>query len=369
MDRKNEHIIDKIARELLYNHSEVPPVASFSDINEKIKDQKKQKRRKIAFAIAASWAIVLAFGLGYLTRSFNTTTIIKTIVVHDGGTNRSINKKTSNQAEMATINNYKTLNKTNVLANHKTHNKNINNNTDKKNQYSSNSINASSVNTQSPDSTSLCSETDSLKLFYQYLTLSKQTSDSTNKKTQDQLLAFNDNQDFLNSSNNYNNKWIIGGGVSSMLGFNISGTSNEIPQTRMKTAVVEEPQSTSAVVTSISTGISVKRILNNNWKLRSGLNYNKITDQQKDITYIELPLMCEYTLLNKTVKISFANGLGAGLKQELIHPLGLSSICIQYPINKTIDINLEPSYKHIFGKSWIYKPDYYGVMAGMSISF
>lgn len=366
MDRKNEHIIDKIAREFLYNHSEVPPAASFSDIHEKIKDQKKQKRRKIAFAIAASWAIVLAFGLGYLTRSFNTTTtIIKTIVVHDGGINHSINKEASNQATMATINNYKTLNKATIFANPKTHN----NNNDQKNQHSSNSINARSVNIQSSDSASLCSETDSLKLFYQYLTLSKQTSDSTNKKTQDQLLAFNDNQDFLNSSNNYNNKWIIGGGISSMLGFNISGTSNEIPQTRMKTVVVEEPQSTSAVVTSISTGISVKRILNNNWKLRSGLNYNKITEQQKDITYIELPLMFEYTLLNKTVKISFANGLGAGLKQELIHPLGLSSICIQYPINKTIDINLEPSYKHIFGKSWIYKPDYYGVMAGMSISF
>ena len=120
---------------------------------------------------------------------------------------------------------------------------------------------------------------------------------------------------------------------------------------------------------AFSTGIAVKRSLTEKWNIRTGVNYNKINESNKVISYVEVPLVTEYRLLNKTLKIYFTNGVGAGFKESNIHPIGVSGFSLLYPISKMVNVNLEPSYKHVFGRSWEYKADYYGLLAGLSVTF
>jgi len=374
MKKLNDHIIDRISRELLDDYSVEAPQGAFYSINRELNVHKQERRKRAILYIAASWVVLLSFGLGYLTRTISLPT-----------TNlNAIQKNTKqlllNQKVIASNNQKVTLIKkweNNSIANHKynkTKKQYKNLTVQNTNTVNLNDANISSFKSISIDSTNKAlSHNDSLKLIYKFISLSRGiTKDSASNN--DIALAYQNPIFPLDEPNSSQNNWTITGGIAPMMGFNLSENPSQSQEvSRLKVNITSSVQKPEVVVknTNIlySTSISIKRSVSDKWNMRSGMSYNKISESNNNVNYIEVPVMCEYRLINKTLKLYFTNGFGAGFKQADIYPLGMSGFSFLYPLAKNIDFNLEPTYKHMFGKSWSYKADYYGMMAGVSVKF
>jgi len=385
MKRMNEHTIDRISRELLSNYSEEAPEGAFFAIRDELNVHSKEKRKRFFMYIAASWVVLLSFGMGYLTRSFNSVSdsefkANKTELDQLKIDNTVAQKKLSILAYLNANKDIKSNSKQSKITHQNIRLKQGNTLNEKNTIEESNSTQLSQLTaitnsfSKTSDSTEkVLSHIDSLKLIYKFIALSSGLSkDSASNES---IPLVYENPIFPQESPTRHN-WTIVGGVTPMMGFDMIGATPQQEQTvsQLKSGVesptVEQPSTTNKNATvSFSTGISVKRNVSEKWNMRTGMSYNKISESNSDISYIEVPLMCEYRLLNQKVRIYFTNGLGAGFKQTDLYPLGLSGFSFLYPLNKTIDFNLEPSYKHVFGKTWTYKANYYGMMAGFSIKF
>ena len=432
MKKLHDHTVDKLSRDLLHDYSEEAPVGAFDSILIGLQNKKKEKRKRIIFYIAASWAVLISFGLGYVIKSFdnkNTNVIAESkkhlesvSIVKDKSI--SLNVQAIQKQLKSVNNNLKQISsntitvpeksdvidsslfamtstvilKTNFRKNKNTitfDSTNVNNNGSS--ILISNSIinDKYDINTKSNGDSIVLTHNDSLRLLYKYITMSSSATHTSDTAVIENEIIKNNEAIYLASQEIRNDKWTIVGGFTSMRGFDVVGNSNSqsssnqfksnndvskddkelIANLGNKGEVVNNhidvgnSEDNNKMSIAFSTGIAVKRSLSEKWNIRTGVNYNKISESNKDISYVEVPLITEYRLLNKTLKIYFTNGVGAGFKESNIHPIGVSGFSLLYPISKMVNVNLEPSYKHVFGRSWEYKADYYGLLAGLSVTF
>ena len=351
------------------NHSEKAPQAGFGTIKEELNAGSKKFNSKIFYYFAASWLLVASFGLGYFTKSMNdtksemnalneNTKTVKTeqIASIDKNQNSPIKKEHFANNELLKkkkkvqfsnkINNSKTVHASSIIA-------------------TNNFTNIQGIQQTVDTNATVLTKTDSLKLIYKYISLS--TGESLKDTSHINVtLAYETPVFPIESSKSAN--WSIAAGVAPMMGFDMFGLEQEQAPSRLKTDA-QPVQNSNAMHVSYSSGLSIKRSISEKWNMRTGMSYNKIVESNNDISYVELPIISEYRIINKLVRVYFTNGVGAGFKQADLYPMGLTGFSILYPLSKSIDMNFEPSYKHMFGKSWNYKADYYGMMAGFSVKF
>jgi hypothetical protein len=378
MKKINEHIIDRISRELLENHSVEAPNGAFHAIKRELNLHTQEKRKRTILYIAASWVVLLSFGLGYFTRTLHLPKSELTAVHMQ---QKNIDKKSMPNAIIATTVTDKSQQSktkgTKTIRNESPLTKNTISNTrneltSNENTFVSQLIKTESLNQKLDSNTKVLSHNDSLKLMYKYISLSSgMAKDSALNNTI--ALAYQ-NPIFPIEEPTSKRNWSITGGVTPMMGFNMTGNNAQSQEaSQLKVNIISSEQKPEVTVkntsVSYSTGIAIKTAISEKWNMRAGMNYNTITESNSNVNYIEVPLMCEYRLINRTLKLFFTNGLGAGFKQADIYPLGMSGFSFLYPLSKKVDFNLEPTYKHMFGKTWSYKADYYGMMAGLSVKF
>jgi len=435
MKKLHDHTVDKLSRNLLLDYSEEAPVAAFDSILSGLQNKKKEKRKRIILYIAASWAVLISFGLGYVIKSFDNKNANAIAESQNYLESVSIIKDKSNSLNVQAIqkqlksvnNNLKhvtsytitvpeksdvidsslfAMTSTVILKTNFRKNKNTITSDSSNVNYNGSSILISNsnindkheINNRLNNDSIVLSHNDSLKLMYKYIVMSSSATHSTDSIVLENEIIKNNEAIYLTSNNVKKPNWTVSGGVTSMRGFDIMGSSNPqsssnqdknnynyskddknvfasigdkgamVNYNNVDTKVPAKEENNKMSV-SFSTGIAVKRTLSNKWNIRTGVNYNKISESNKDISYVEVPLVTEYRLLNKTLKIYFTNGVGAGFKESDIHPIGVSGFSLLYPVTKMVNVNLEPSYKHVFGRSWEYKADYYGLLAGLSVTF
>lgn len=222
---------------------------------------------------------------------------------------------------------------------------------------------------------------DSLRLLYKYLSMvkveeaSKKCSEITSDVVVNEYSADRVLKEARGSS------WIVGGEVLSMLGqYSEQVGAGEMPkQKNLKTSkegvdavdeelkIVTEEKRTTTV--TYATSLSVKKIVSNRFIIRSGINFNQLTIAKKQVDYVELPLMVEYKLIDNRLSVSLNNGVCAGFQEENTVPVGVTGVIFQYPLTKKVHVNVEPTYKHIFGDKWGYNSNFYGVTAGLNYMF
>ncbi len=104
--------IDNIFNEGLNDYSEKAPAFIWDNINQELNKKRNKKNRNILYAFAASIALLLSFGSGYLFTDFNTNRIAendtKSVNIESKQTNTSeiilIHKKTHSNNELSPIN-------------------------------------------------------------------------------------------------------------------------------------------------------------------------------------------------------------------------------------------------------------------------
>ena len=381
MKSEKEHIIDRISRELLEDFSIEAPEGAFYSIKRDLNMRSREKHKRVFLYMAASWAILLSFGLGYMYRSFtirDSKTTRNTIAINTNKRESNSSKKIDvtfidSKRNKDIINSVKEPNniKTTSLIKDDKLTRN-NNDIPTTNSLAGNLLRLDTKDSTKDSTIVVLSHNDSLKLIYKFISLCSSGITNDSATNQNSILAYQTPIPALEESSS-TRFWTIAGGITPMMGFDLAGNSTQKYETnRLKSNVITSDQqlpSTKDISVSYSTGLSVKRNISEKWNIRTGLCYNKISKDNTDISYVEVPLMCEYQLINHTLKLYFTNGFGAGFKQTDIYPLGMSGFCFMYPLNKMVDINLEPTYKHVFGKAWTYKADYYGMMAGFSVKF
>jgi hypothetical protein len=390
MKRINEHPIDRLSRELLKDFSVDAPEGAFFAIKDDLRLQSKQRRKQYFFYIAASWLVLLSFGLGYWTRSIHindadlriaeANITMKTNIVQRNAIQiaqkthlaKPLNHLVNISSNQLTVKSLKARSKFVLVTDNQ-------DNTSSEDETTTNAAIQGSVQNGnvivSKDSllitnNKILSHIDSLKLFYKYISFTGGESIVDSSFIQNEILASNEPKLLFESGSKSN--WTVVGGVAPMMGFDMFGTGQQnLNESRLKSGIVNEPDPTisKSLTVSFATGLSVKRSLGDDWNIRTGLNYNKITESNIDVSYVEIPVISEYKIVNKQLKIYFTNGIGAGIKQSELYPLGMTGFSFLYPLNKLVDFTLEPSYKHVFGKDWTYKADFYGMMAGFSVKF
>lgn len=367
MKNKQEHTIDKITKDLLKDFSVQAPNGAFSSIHESYEYLENKKQRQFYIYFAASWLILIAFGIGYISQSlsFDTQNNAENKQLKDKYNYLSFSKEnikishptiSENSNKLITTSYYKHCNKQTIISSLKQ------SKIDNLKQPTS----IVEIATKEDDSISL-TKLDSLKLFYKYITLTgnKELTDSLKKS--EEIIAYNEPMPDL--IERQNSSWSIIGGVTPMMGFDFNNNQQIPVESRLKSNFSEVEIKKEDISVAFSTGLAIKKQIAERWNVRSGLNYNSLNESNVQVNYLEFPVISEYSIVNKKFKVYFTNGIAAGIKQKDFHPVGISGLTFQYPINKTIDLRFEPSYKHIFGNSWIYKSNYYGVMAGLNISF
>jgi hypothetical protein len=381
MKRIHEHSIDRLSRELLKDYSVEAPEGAFFAIKDDLNVQSKQRRKQYFMYIAASWLVLLSFGLGYWTRSIHSVDSVSIASNSKQQINSNLHTHNSflvaqSSVSKSSVRNARTVNFSDNGSLLKEKETNSNNNS------ISTNISSIAINqpTKQPEIINAKSDTlynkvmshiDSLKFLYKYIAFSSGEPIIDTVTNASPKLVYN--EPLLPIETSSKSSWTVGGGVAPMMGFDMFGAGQQnLTASRLKSGLVNdqpEPTLNKSITVSYATGISLKRSLGDNWNIRTGMNYNKITESNVDVSYVEIPVLTEYRLLNKALKIYFTNGFGAGLKQMEIYPLGMTGFSLLYPLNKSIDFNLEPSFKHVFGKEWTYKADYYGMMAGFSVKF
>jgi len=410
MTEKNSQLLDSLSRQLLLNHEEEAPPYVYDNIRNTMEQSNKQRRRSYIYA-AASVAVLFSFGMGFLSHELQTSN--DTRIAHNIAQIEAAHLKRrtlEKNYEYLALNQHKSnTGKTNSVTGNSTndtkHNNLVNTSKHNKTPQSANNISlpkhgdksteagttsgtnftatepADSANLQiayaepTVDSVAEMNRRDSLRLMYKYMSMAKVSAVESTINETGNTIAYNESATNNDEATASEKGWIVGGGFTPMLGQNTDNTPSPVNASNLKSATTfdEAKPATSTTSNEMSvsyaTGISLKKVVANRINIRTGVTYNKLNINEKNIDYVEFPLMCEYKLVNRHLTVSLSNGLAAGLNENNTHPVGLSSISFQYPLSNSLNINLEPTYKHIFGKSWLYNNNFYGVTAGFNYMF
>ncbi|PLX13120.1 MAG: hypothetical protein C0594_01590 [Marinilabiliales bacterium] len=340
-ERKN---IDRLFENGLSTYEEDMPAYTWDNIHSAIKEEKQKKRKTIYWSIAASIALLLAFGLGYfINPNQGNSGYIAEDILHNESTkttesnNTQKIKKESTPTRTISSEEHISTNQTPVeIKSRKPEriNKNIEENSS--NKYHASTNNSSNINLQKTNfslladiETSLFNNTPKSLVVIDQLKEDKTnnsniaqnntpsvdekdhetktepagalTEEFYTEETEDEMLADN---------NKSYSKWEVGGQFVPVYAMGNNNPQEQVYadiQSNHFKSLEEETNESNKV--AFSTGIGVNYYLKSRWGIQSGFFFSKFADAQE---HFEVPALLNYKCIDSKLKVNLVSGLSSG---------------------------------------------------------
>lgn len=368
MLNNNKDNIGKLFRDVIEGFEEDLPNRVWDNVNSELKKEKKRKKIIFYLSIAASIAVIIAFSSGYFIALNNSKY-----------SNSIINKELNKKSLVNTVDSKTNLKNNNTLSfqqnnkDLKQDTNNVINNSITQNEQdliainNFNNLTADTVNTKRPI-------IDIIKDF--------------KKDVNNQADILNANQNIANNNISVEKiqepgkaigKWSLAGQFSPVCYLGNSQKANFGDQAIYGYSAINQSNNETINDKNISvvyaTGINLKYQFNKKWGVKSGVFYatgELYSGQQHK--QIEVPVMANYTLINKKIIWGINGGFGTNILffqgEKNINYSGLFGTTIGYNISRKISINIEPTIKYNFSypNNYIfhYYPYSFAIYTGLS---